>query len=958
MIEFRILGSIVLRAADGSEFRSVISQPKRLALLAYLALSPGVFHRRDTLLALFWPELDQQRGRAALRQALYHLRRALGSDVLIARGDDELGVDPARLWCDAAAFLQALVERRFHDAVELHRGELLSGLFVDQALELERWIDEKRSRLRLAAAKAAWEVADAEERAGNPSSAVTWARHAVELGPDDEDSVRRLITLLARTGDRAGALRAYHDLARRLEREYEAEPSATTQALIAQVRATGPERGLAGGSDQRSDRERREPIGTAAVSSVGSGAGRGTGHESPGEYSTIIAVLPFTFRGQHELDYLGEGMADLLGLAIDGVDSLYSIEPRVLLTWLRRGEQGLADIELCRAIGERFGADLCVMGGIVQAGDRLRAHAAVYDVAAPEEPRVRVAAESGVDEVFALADRLAAELLIHGAGASGSMLTRIAAMTTTSLPALKAYLNGEQAFRAGRFTPAVEAFQLAIVEDPCFALAHYRLATLAEWAGILPLARASAVHALEDADRLPVNDRRLLEALHAYFEGDFSTAEFRYREVLASCPDSAEAWAQLAKLYYYLNSLRGRRLTDAREPLERAHSLDPGNIITLVHLAIMAAKEGRLDEVDSIIRQVLELQRQGDYIDFPVILRVLRAFALEDSEEEARLWRELESSNEFTLFWSFVILTLLLADLDAASRVASLMTQSTRPPLVQLFGRLTRAELELAQGRWSRAQGELDIAARLNPGTTAVYRGMLALASFRDPEPDELRLLLDDLLAAPCDWIEPDPLLAPWFTAHTEVLESTRIYLIGLLHTRLGDLVLAESCAAELDRMAGTFAQVAHARDAACGIRAFQALVRGEHPAEVLAWLDRCQLAAPTHAYIPSLLYGRLHERWLRAEQLAKLGRDDEAETWYAALGEDSPHGFIFLAASHLRRAQLLESRGECEGARRGYKSFVQLWHECDPELQPLVTDAAARLEELAHAVAPGPAGP
>src|SRR2546427_569799 len=87
MIEFRMFGTLQLTDAAGHEVKSLITRPRRLALLAYLAASSGrELHRRDTLLALFWPELDQEHARAALRQALHVLRTALGADVVVTRG--------------------------------------------------------------------------------------------------------------------------------------------------------------------------------------------------------------------------------------------------------------------------------------------------------------------------------------------------------------------------------------------------------------------------------------------------------------------------------------------------------------------------------------------------------------------------------------------------------------------------------------------------------------------------------------------------------------------------------------------------------------------------------------------------------------------------------------------------------------------------------------------------------
>ncbi|MGH7580501.1 MAG: hypothetical protein ACREM9_10050, partial [Gemmatimonadales bacterium] len=90
MIELHTLGALNLRATDGREVRAVLQQPKRLGLLAYLAADlPRRFHRRDTLLALFWPELDESHARAALRRSLHFLRGALGADALAGRGEEE-----------------------------------------------------------------------------------------------------------------------------------------------------------------------------------------------------------------------------------------------------------------------------------------------------------------------------------------------------------------------------------------------------------------------------------------------------------------------------------------------------------------------------------------------------------------------------------------------------------------------------------------------------------------------------------------------------------------------------------------------------------------------------------------------------------------------------------------------------------------------------------------------------
>ena len=98
MIELRLLGRLSLTGADGRDVRALLGQPRRLALLAYLAAAtPPGFHRRDSLLVLFWPELDQEHARAALRQALHGLRQGLGADVLTSRGDEEVKIGRAHV---------------------------------------------------------------------------------------------------------------------------------------------------------------------------------------------------------------------------------------------------------------------------------------------------------------------------------------------------------------------------------------------------------------------------------------------------------------------------------------------------------------------------------------------------------------------------------------------------------------------------------------------------------------------------------------------------------------------------------------------------------------------------------------------------------------------------------------------------------------------------------------------
>src|SRR5687768_1879064 len=155
MIRLKTLGSLDLRAPDGTILQPILRQPKRLALLAYLAIEkPGQFHRRDELLGLFWPESDLRGGRASLSQAIHFLRQYLGKDAIVNRGDEEIGIAADLVWCDARAFQEQLAARQFVQAMELYEGQLLPSFFVGESDGFEQWLEQKRDSLQREAMRA------------------------------------------------------------------------------------------------------------------------------------------------------------------------------------------------------------------------------------------------------------------------------------------------------------------------------------------------------------------------------------------------------------------------------------------------------------------------------------------------------------------------------------------------------------------------------------------------------------------------------------------------------------------------------------------------------------------------------------------------------------------------------------------------------------------------------------
>lgn len=239
VLQLRLLGSPEFSSAGQPGLHSLLAQPKSLAVLAYIALAPPPgYRRRDTIVALFWPGQDQPHARGALRRILHLLRDALGSGALIGRGVEDIAVAQHLLTTDVAAFVQACAKGSWRDALALYRGDLLEGFYLSGVSpEFDHWLDQERHRLRKRARWAAEQLSESELAAGHIPVAAEFAARAVDLFPEDEPQLRRLLQLLVELGDGAGANRAYQSFADRLAAEFDATPAPETQALIATIRS-------------------------------------------------------------------------------------------------------------------------------------------------------------------------------------------------------------------------------------------------------------------------------------------------------------------------------------------------------------------------------------------------------------------------------------------------------------------------------------------------------------------------------------------------------------------------------------------------------------------------------------------------------------------------------------------------------------------------------------------------
>src|SRR5262245_51514045 len=144
-VSLSLFSKIDLRGPDDAASKIVV-QSKIVGLLALLGV-PALdrFVRRNTLVGLLWPELDQERARTALLKALHALRGAIGGDALLSRGDEEIALSSAIVFCDVAAFTEAADSGSLMSALQLYTGELMPGFHLDGCWEFDRWLEEERA---------------------------------------------------------------------------------------------------------------------------------------------------------------------------------------------------------------------------------------------------------------------------------------------------------------------------------------------------------------------------------------------------------------------------------------------------------------------------------------------------------------------------------------------------------------------------------------------------------------------------------------------------------------------------------------------------------------------------------------------------------------------------------------------------------------------------------------------
>jgi predicted ATPase/DNA-binding SARP family transcriptional activator len=238
VLRLRTFGGLGLTREAGALGGAAL-QPRRLAVLAALAVAGPQGLSRDKLLGLLWPETTDARGRQALSQALYALRRDTDTDDLVL-GGEQLRLNPAVMSSDVGELESASAAGDRERVAALYEGPFLDGVYLSDGEAFERWTESQRVRFAHLAERALEQLAVDADTAGDHDAAIRWWRRLTALDPLRTRVAVRLISALAARGERSEALRHADQYAKLVREELDAEPSPDVTALAVRLRKEAP----------------------------------------------------------------------------------------------------------------------------------------------------------------------------------------------------------------------------------------------------------------------------------------------------------------------------------------------------------------------------------------------------------------------------------------------------------------------------------------------------------------------------------------------------------------------------------------------------------------------------------------------------------------------------------------------------------------------------------------------
>jgi len=224
---------------------------KTLALLVYLAVSHQR-HSRDSLVNLLWPESNQIRGRARLRNSLSSIRKELEGFWIEADWETVALNSQGNLWVDWVRFHQLLAECETHEhnsaeichrclkplseAMDFYQGDFLTGFTLKGSINFDEWQRTQSQSLISDTNDGFDRLIRCLKNEGLLQKAIRYAHRWLELDEINEATHRYLIDLYARSGKRVAALSQFRECEKILRAELGVEPDTETLQLYEAIK--------------------------------------------------------------------------------------------------------------------------------------------------------------------------------------------------------------------------------------------------------------------------------------------------------------------------------------------------------------------------------------------------------------------------------------------------------------------------------------------------------------------------------------------------------------------------------------------------------------------------------------------------------------------------------------------------------------------------------------------------
>jgi len=637
-----------------------------------------------------------------------------------------------------------------------------------------------------------------------------------------------------------------------------------------------------------------------------------------------IAIAPFEVMQADTL--WREGFVDLLSSNLDGAGPLRTVPPSVVM----RSWDGHTDVESAVAFGKRTGARFVVLGHVLEAGrDSARVTAWLVDVVTRHRAEP-IELRDATDRMDRIADSLTLALLRDIGEVRPVGAVRRASMGSASLPAIRAFLRGEQHFRRTEWDSARAAYASAIALDSNFALAESHIGLTYAWlrfgtdsqAREHALRAASHNHGLGSRDSMLIVADSLRSVAYAYgADPRYHTHVVRLfatlRRATARYEQDAESWYRLADAYFHFGIGPGLSVpeTEILETFDRSISLDSAFAPAYIHPVELGFSVGDSARGLRYARRYFAL-RPSDVSAAGTLLAAQLMAGETDELREAR--QTVDTASADLLFQAYAAARRARDQRAVALELLRAMSYTRRAVYAPLadpaFTRL-RLALQLSY------RGKFTDGSEIDEIRHSGVLGEMVLASL-GLESEARPAFAEWLRTNPREAVYRYPLLASagaWWAQRRDTVslrEMARRAIAAAPRNTADSLLDVYSAA-----VAGAYLALARG-DTAESLRRFSALPD-----------SLCELCA-----VPRLIQARL---------LAATGRPRDAAAILADRPTLLPSAVDVLWA--LERGKVAERLGDAATARRSYTVVVSAWRDADTDLAPVVDDARNGLKRLAR---------